>query len=88
MKRIVAFLLCVLLVGSLMGEIEVVRAEEPAPQFAVTGYSVQGVLGVANTYAVTLHFKWNRSDLKSFTIAIDEGATNFKHVTSSYTIVS
>ncbi|NLW16210.1 MAG: hypothetical protein GX033_00860, partial [Firmicutes bacterium] len=88
MKRIFALLLCGLLVVSLVNEIGEVRAEEPPPPLQVTGYSVQGVLGVANTYAVTLHFKWNRTDLKSFTIAIDGESSSFKHVTGSHTIVS
>ena len=61
MKRIVAFLLCVLLIGSVAGEVQWVRAA--SNPIEISGYSVSGVLGVADVYAVTLNLKYNSSSI-------------------------
>lgn len=69
MKRIVAFLLCVLLVGSLVGEARVARAEEgvseSAPTMRVTRYTVSGVLNVPNVYELKLDLEWSGEDENS-----------------------
>lgn len=89
MKKIVALLLCVLLAGSLAGEVIVARAAEPDPVLQITGYSVQAVRDVANIYEVTLGFAWNRTDLRGFTISITGDNPSFKHVdTDKQTIIS
>lgn len=88
MKRIVALLLCVLLVGSLAGEVMVVQAAEP--KVMVAGYSVQGVLGVPDVYAVTLSLKLDSSSTAELdSLDISNTDEDFKPATRSgsrYTI--
>ena len=78
MKRIVALLLCVLLVGSLAGEVMVVQAAEPG--IKITGYSVSGVPNVANIFAVTLHLRWDAGGQDNIlaSLSIESISSNYK----------
>ena len=83
MKRIVAFLLCVLLVGSLMGEIGVVWAEENVVR--ITAYSVAASSSVPNVFHISLRMKWEgaKDALTKLDIVVaDDG---FRRVTGSDT---
>lgn len=74
MKRIVAFLLCLLLIGSVAGEVGWVRAAEE-PQIEITGYSAAASAAVPNVFEVSLRLRWLGAlgTLNSLSIKIRDG---------------
>ncbi len=61
MKRIVALLLCVLLIASAAGDVASVLAAGEKPEIKIKNYSVRSVLGVSSVYEVNLCLKWEKT---------------------------
>jgi len=91
MKRIMAFMLCVLLLLPGLGGLSIAAAEgeppeSPAqPEIQVTGYSVAGDPDVPNAYLVTLNLKWHTPDatehMPIHSLTISTQGSNFKLAT-------
>ncbi len=88
MKRIVALLLCVLLIASAAGDVHWAQAAGEEPGIEIAGYTVQGVAGVADVYAVTLKLRRTNSNYLTG-LKLSTPGPNFKQATGSggsYTI--
>ncbi len=81
MKRIFALLLCVLLVGSLLGETGVAWAEKNVVR--ITAYSVAASSSVPNVFRISLRIKWEgaKDTLSGLDIVVADD--DFRRVTGS-----
>ncbi len=66
MKKITSLVICLLMVFAGLAQVWVPEAmadDPPKPSLRVTGYSVAGVVDVANVYSVTLNMEWDLNGL-------------------------
>lgn len=88
MKKIIALILCTVLIISVASDVVSAGGTDPKSGIGITGYSVAGVLNVADVYAITLNMKWNgpsgsNPEVKIDKLTIEALGDNFKPAIAS-----